>query len=143
MGIVVKVPWCADPIVAIPGLGPKLWPTETGFQVYCADWLRKQAELYPNERGYRHWHHSANERYGALAGFRARMMGQGKGFPDFVCPGLKLAIELKVPGGVVSEPQRRWLEHFTDVGWRASAVYNFETFRTIVLETINAQGSNV
>lgn len=119
----------------IPGLSRRHWPTETGFQVYSADWLRKRFEV-TGDPSYAFWHHSANERIGALAGFRARMMGQSKGFPDFVCPRLRVAMELKVQGAVATEAQQAWLAHLTDIGWRASVCYNFETFRDVVLEAI-------
>lgn len=126
------VNWCSD-LVNIPGVSPKAYYTETAFQVYCADWLRKRYELTGN-KAYAFWHHSANERNGSIAGFRAKMMGQAKGWPDFVHCGLRLAIELKVPGGSLSPFQVKWLDYFKGIGWHSEAVFCFERFRTLVLE---------
>lgn len=126
-----KPKWCSTP-VQVPGVALKDYESETAFQIYCADWLRKQYELTRDPR-YAFWHHSANERYGARSGFVAKMMGQGKGWPDFVHPGSSCALELKVPGGSVSVDQQRWLDHFRAIGWTVAVAYSFEQFKSIVL----------
>jgi hypothetical protein len=125
-----SVLWCQT-LVDIPGVAKRDYETETAFQIYCADWLRKQYELTGDKR-YANWHHSANERIGAKSGFLAKMMGQGKGWPDFVQPLGKLAVELKVLGGAVSADQTKWLEHFRSIGWKAEIVRTFEQFKEIV-----------
>lgn len=119
--------------VEIPGVRASDYNRETAFQIYCATWLRKQFELTGNER-FRWWHHSANERMGS--GFQAKMMGQNKGFPDFVQFDLRIAIELKIPGGKASKEQLKWLEYFRTLGWSSEIVFQFERFRDIVLEKL-------
>lgn len=128
--ITKSVSWAADK-VNIPGIAYNRYDSETAFQIYCADWLRKQYQL-TGWAGYNHWHHSANERAGVGAGFTAKMMGQSKGWPDFVCPGLMLAIELKLPGRLASRWQVEWLEHFAAIGWDSELVWTFERFVAIV-----------
>lgn len=125
------VSWCGHE-VSIPGVPLKGYESETAFQIYCATWLRKQLELTRDPR-FDHWHHSANERQGARAGFTAKMMGQAKGFPDFLHCGLRVAIELKLPGRKLRPEQEMWLNHFRSLGWTAEMVTVFERFRGIVL----------
>lgn len=125
-----KVKWCSSR-VEIPGVSLRDYERETAFQIYCMTWLRKQFELTGDER-FERWHHSANERYGAKAGHTAKMMGQSKGFPDFIHCGARIAIELKVPGGVPSIEQVRWIEYFKGIGWKAEVIYSFERFCEVV-----------
>lgn len=124
------VPWSLIP-VEIPGVRLSDYSKEFAFQIYCADWLRKQYELTKND-AYRYWHHSANERSCAKEGFTAKMMGQAKGFPDFVSLRLKLAIELKCHGNIPSPEQSEWLEHCRAIGWYAEVVYSADRFKTLV-----------
>lgn len=126
-----RVSWSGFP-VQVPGVRLRDYETETAFQIYCATWLRKQHCLTADER-FSHWHHSANERLGARAGFKAKMMGQAKGWPDFVQPGLRCALELKLLNGVVSAEQADWLAYFHSIGWHSETVFSFEQFREIVL----------
>lgn len=131
-GVILKKPkWSLNP-VEIPGVALKDYETETAFQIYCADWLRKQYELTRDPR-FAFWHHSANERSNGREGFTAKLMGQSKGFPDFVHCGLSCALELKIEGGKLSAHQVAWLEHFKDIGWKVEVVYNFEQFKAVVL----------
>lgn len=130
----IRVSWCKEP-VNVPGISFANYESEVAFQIFCADWLRKQFELTKND-GFRWWHHSANERQGAKAGFIAKMMGQGKGFPDFVHCGLKLALELKIPGRFPSREQVQWIKHFREIGWKSETVYTFEMFREIVMNRV-------
>lgn len=130
-----RVGWYGKPVRGIPGVAVREYENETAFQIYCAQWLRKQYELTGDE-SYRWWHHSANEREGARAGFRAKMMGQAKGYPDFVSARLQLALELKVGNGTASDEQKAWLEHFMFLGWHSEVVRTFERFREIVLEAV-------
>lgn len=81
---------------------------------------------------YSRWHHSANERDGARAGFTAKMMGQSKGFPDLVHCGLRVAIELKVKGRLPSKEQIEWLGYFQSIGWSVWVVRTFEEFLGIM-----------
>lgn len=118
--------------VNIPGVAFRDYNTETAFQIYCLDWVRKQFELYPGNMAFDYWHHSANEREGARAGMIAKLMGQSKGFPDLVHFGSRLAIELKMPGKKASKDQLRWLKHFRSLGWHDEIVISFERFREIV-----------
>ena len=67
------------------------------------------------------------------------MMGQSKGFPDFIHCGLRIAIELKVLNGVLSDKQKDWNEHFLSIGWTAQTVYTFERFKELVLGVISLQ----
>ena len=117
--------------VFIPGIASSAYNTEMAFQTCCADWIRKQFELTKSDR-FRYWHHSANERKGAWAGFMAKMMGQAKGFPDFIHPGLKLAIELKLPGKQARPEQIEWLFYFARIGWYSEVVFTLERFKEIV-----------
>lgn len=133
--------WSVDE-VNVPGVAFKDYETETAFQIYCADWLRKQSEIEPENELYRRWHHSANEREGAKAGFTAKMMGQAKGWPDFVQPGAKLAIELKLPGRAETDEQRRWLDYFSSIGWHSEVVFYFERFKEIVQGRLKVEGKH-
>lgn len=125
-----NVSWCSEP-VNIPGVAFNSYDSETAFQIYCADWLRKRFELTGNAM-YARWHHSANERDGARAGFTAKMMGQSKGFPDLVHCGLRVAIELKVQGRQPSREQCEWLDYFREIGWSVWLIYSFEEFLGIM-----------
>lgn len=129
-----SVSWCLDR-VNIPGVAWNHYENETAFQIYCADWIRKQFSI-TGSNGFMFWHHSANEREGGKAGFRAKMMGQSRGYPDFVHHGLKLALELKVKGREGSKEQIAWLEHFRRLGYTAEVVYWFERFKALVVEAI-------
>lgn len=125
--------------VNIPGVAFKDYDLETAFQIYCADWLRKQSELEPENESWKFWHHSANERSSGSEGFKAKMMGQAKGWPDFVHCGLNVAIELKVIGGIVRKDQAKWLEYFESIGWTSEVVFDFERFREIVLRAVSSE----
>ena len=129
-----SVPWSKFE-VNIPGVEFRFYETEKAFQIYCAHWLRREYLLRGDE-SFRWWHHSANERSGGQAGFMAKMMGQSKGFPDFISCRLKMAIELKVPGGKVSDEQKRWMEEFLALGWLSEVVYDFDRFRDLVLNRV-------
>jgi len=113
----------------------KLYEKETAFQIHCADWLRKQFIVTRNEL-FAWWHHSANERSSSSEGFNAKMMGQSKGFPDFIHCGMMLAIELKVGKGRLSEEQRAWMQYFRRQGWQTEVCFTAESFRDIVLSAI-------
>jgi len=126
-----KIKWCSE-LVNIPGVPFRDYEKEYAFQTYCADWLRKQLVLTGDPR-FDRWHHSANERSNGREGFQAKMMGQGKGWPDFVHCGLSCALELKTTTGVISKEQKEWLLYFRSIGWRAEVVWTFEGFRDIVL----------
>lgn len=93
------------------------------------------------EEHWRFWHHSANEREGAKAGFEAKMKGQSKGYPDFVQHGLKLAIELKVQGRVETAEQREWLRYFSGLGYISEVVYTFDRFKQLVISRIEELGN--
>lgn len=134
----IKVNWCSAK-VNIPGLSYNKYQTETAFQIYCADWLRKKAELTADD-AFKWWHHSANERGNGAEGFKAKMMGQAKGMPDFIHYGLRLAIELKIPGGKVSKEQMNWLLYFKRIGWTSEIVFDFESFREIVCRCAGIRG---
>jgi hypothetical protein len=125
-----KVSWAIDK-VNVPGVSFKHYETETAFQIYCADWLRKQAELTGNDK-FKRWHHSANERVGAKAGLTVKLMGQQKGFPDFIHLQLKIAVEFKIKNRALSVEQKDWAEYFRSIGWQAFTCYNFETFKRIL-----------
>lgn len=127
-----KVSWSDGP-VNVPGVALKDYESETAFQIYCADWLRKQYVLTGDSR-FHFWHHSANERQNGREGFIVKMMGQAKGFPDFVHCGLKLAVEFKVMNRPVSQRQRDWLAHFKDIGWAVLVCRRFEDFKDFVIK---------
>lgn len=131
----VLVSWSGFPVHAVPGVRRADWGLERAFQVACADWLRKQYELTKIEH-YLRWHHSANEREGARAGFLAKMMGQAKGWPDFVQPWTRQALELKVKGGVVGVEQERWLDYLGRAGWQVEVVWTIERFKELVIEGV-------
>jgi hypothetical protein len=132
-----QVSWCKTP-VNVPGIGRKMYESEIAFQIYCADWLRKQFELTNNPK-FERWHHSANEREGGRAGFIAKMMGQSKGFPDFIHCCNRVAIELKLPGRMPSRHQVDWLKHLSGAGWLCEIVFTFERFVEIIesIEQVN------
>lgn len=134
------VSWNSEP-VNIPGVSFADYESEDAFQVFCADWLRKQW-VVTGEGHWRFWHHSANEREGAKAGFKVKMKGQSKGYPDFVQHGLKLAIELKVLGRRETPEQRDWLDYFLGLGYLAEVVYTFDRFKQLVINRIQELGTN-
>lgn len=124
----VEVLWCKTPVY-IERLSVQDLKGELGFQIYCAEWLASNSHDF--------WHHSAGENrgsgiYGLRAGMQAKRSGQAKGFPDWICPQKRLAIELKLPKGAVSDDQWRWLAHFKQIGWYAEVVRSFERFKEIV-----------
>jgi hypothetical protein len=126
----VKVPW-HDKTVFISGLTEKQMKDEIGFQIYTAEFLKKQ-----NEFG---WYHGANEYRGSgvqglQAGIRAKRSGQGKGWPDWICPHRKLAIELKLPNSEVRLEQIEWLDYFNGIGWTAKVVYSFKEFEALATQ---------
>lgn len=125
-----QVKWCKK-LVSVPGVRFCDYEREFAFQIYCADWLRKQFEV-TGERIFANWHHSANERSNAREGFLAKMMGQSKGMPDFVQFEFKIAVELKVLGGGLSEAQKEWGRYFHGIGWTYAVVWTFEEFRDLV-----------
>jgi hypothetical protein len=125
------VDWCAH-LVNVPGIHFKRYNTETAFQIYCADWLRKQYQL-TQHRKFKDWHHSANERACAHSGLIAKLMGQAKGIPDFIQFEYKIAVELKMPGRALSPEQRRWLKYLNEIGWTAKKIDSFERFKKLVL----------
>lgn len=128
----VKVSWHNKPVF-VSGLTAKQIKEELGFQIFTAEFLKRC-----NDFG---WYHGANEYRGTgvqglQAGIRAKRSGQWKGWPDWVCPHRKLAIELKLPKGEISKEQQEWLDYFASVGWRSEVVYSFERFKEIVLESV-------
>ena len=80
------------------------------------------------------WHHSANERHGARAGFLAKMMGQSKGFPDLINLEFCCAIELKISGGKLSVEQIEWRDYLVSIYWRYEIVFTFQRFKEVVNE---------
>ena len=126
-----RVAWSSEPIGTIPGIPLRAYDTEIAMQSYCADWLRKRYAVTGDDR-YRYWHHSANERSNPREGFIAKMMGQSKGFPDFIHIGTRLALELKLPAGKVSPEQVDWLDYLQAQGWFAEVVRDAARFKTIV-----------
>jgi len=131
------VGWCSHP-VNIPGVSFADYESEDAFQIYCADWIRKEGER-TGEEHWKFWHHSANEREGVKAGFYAKMKGQSKGYPDFVQHGLKLAIELKISDRVATPEQVRWLRYFESLGYWSEVVYSFDRFKELVTDRIAEQ----
>lgn len=129
-----KVVWSTSP-VNVPGVSYKRYNTETAFQVYCADWLRKQYAI-TGIKSFIRWHHSANERSSPSEGLTAKMMSQSKGMPDLLHYGLRMAIELKLPGKVPSVEQLEWLAYFRSIGWETHVITTFEHFREAVLTRI-------
>jgi hypothetical protein len=125
-----RVKWARE-LVTVPGVRICDYESETAMQIYCMTWLRKQF-LITGDARFEHWHHSANERSNGREGFLAKMMGQSRGFPDLVHLGLRVGIELKVPGGKVSPLQADWLSYLQGIGWTAKVVWSFEEFRDLV-----------
>lgn len=124
------VPWCKDK-VSIAGIALSDYHSERAFQVFCATYLRQQYEL-TKDRRFAFWHHSANERENARESFYAKLMGQQKGFPDFINCECRIALELKVEKRKPSKQQKLWLKYFKDIGWRSEVVHTFESFKEIV-----------
>lgn len=127
-----KVIW-ANEKVFIPGINADEYNRETAFQVYCAHWVRVQYEL-TKDSIFERWHHSANERQGGRAGFMAKMMGQQKGFPDFVQLKYRLAIELKLPQGSLSKEQQEWCNYLRSIDWKFYCIRSFEDFKETIEE---------
>ncbi len=128
---VPNVPWSREKVIVV-GLSAYKWKSETGFQIYCMTWLRKQY-LITGEEKYNHWHHSPNEGLrSSLTGLILKLMGMSRGYPDLTQAGLKLALELKLPGKPVSKEQLEWLAYFKSIGWHSECVRSFERFREVV-----------
>jgi hypothetical protein len=141
----IAVSWHNQPVFVI-GIPYNKYESETAFQIYCSTWLRKQASLAPEDRSWTRWHHSANERIGARAGLIARLMGQDKGFPDFVHLELQTAIELKLPAfgsraiGKLSPEQALWRQYCILIGWQHAVVYNVTQFQKFVINCRKLRG---
>lgn len=124
----ITVPWHTKKVF-VSGLTPKQVKSELGFQIFTAEYVKRLGEFG--------WMHSANENRGsgvkgAQAGLRAKRSGQSIGWPDWICAHRRLAIELKLPNGKLSEEQVRWLEYFKGIGYQTAVVYSFEEFKKIV-----------
>jgi hypothetical protein len=133
-----EVCWHYKPIF-IPNLSAAQTKSELGFQIYCHTWLNakggKQGLPLPNK--YSHWHHSAGENrgsgiYGLRAGLMAKRSGQQRGWPDWVNCHRKIAVELKLPKGTLSDEQQQWLAYFKHIGYHAECVRSFERFCELV-----------
>ena len=127
-----NVSWHSKPVF-VSGLTEKQIKDELGFQIYTAEFLKQR-----NESG---WYHGANEYrgkgvQGLQAGIRAKRSGQGKGWPDWVCPHRKLAIELKLPKSELRLEQIEWIDYFNGIGWYAEVVFSFERFKEIVFDAV-------
>jgi hypothetical protein len=117
----IPVPWHTEPVFIL-GLGALLYPQETGFHIYCADWLKREGLA-------KGWHHSANEAHKTMQGrILAKRMLQSPGFPDWVYPKSNTAIELKVGRGKLSPEQVAWSGEFTNF----HVAHNFDEFRQAV-----------
>lgn len=114
----------------MPGIPSARYETETALHVYCVTWLRMQWELTGDENWAR-WHHSANERLGARAGWLAKLMGQSKGVPDLIHMGRRIAVEFKLGSGLTLE-QVGWIEYLRSLGWRAEVCRTFKEFKDVV-----------
>lgn len=125
-----KVDWHNEK-VRVQLVGHLKQNTETAFQIYVADYLRKcfkvSGKLY-----YKYWHHSANERVGASAGMLAKMMGQEAGWPDFVNCQLMVALELKLKGGRLSSEQKKVKRYFQNIGWKYYQANHFSEVEIIL-----------
>lgn len=133
-----EVCWSTSPIY-IQNLPISDIKGELGFQIYTAEWLTAQLNKpgLPLVNKYSHWHHSAGENrgsgiYGLRAGLNAKRSGQQKGWPDWVNCHLKVAVELKLPKGAVSDDQWRWLAYFKAINYHAEIVRSFERFKELV-----------
>jgi hypothetical protein len=134
----VEVVWCGKPVF-VSGISLTNLQSELGFQIFCQDWLNEQANKpgLPLPNKYSHWHHSAGENrgsgiYGLRAGLMAKRSGQQRGWPDWINCHRKIAIELKLPKGVLSEEQKHWLSYFKHIGFHAECVRSFERFVEVV-----------
>lgn len=68
-------------------------------------------------------------------GLRAKLMGQARGFPDFLIFGAVMgAYELKLPKGVVSSSQETWLRYLESIGWRVGVIRSFGEFVRAVVD---------
>lgn len=94
-------------------------------------WVQREGlALWPALR----WlHHSPNE-----AAYRGQHgKGVGAGYPDFVLP-VRVrsysgcALELKAPGGRVSNQQHQWLIHLEAQGWYTGTPYGYEACRDLL-----------
>lgn len=134
----LAVSWHHEPVTVV-GISQKNYESETAFQIYCSTWLRKQAALNPNNPSFDFWHHSANERFGARAGLVAKLMGQSKGFPDFVHLRSMTALELKLPAykkrpaGELRPEQEKWANYLQTIGWNFQVIRNVSEFQCAVL----------
>ena len=73
---------------------------------------------------------------------KLKAMGVKPGIPDYVCPvpsnGFNgMVVELKVPGGRLSEHQKRWMEIFKRLHYRCAVCYEVEPFKHGFLEYFN------
>jgi len=125
--------WHKGETIVVPGIARRLYDSETAFQICCAQWLRKQYFMTGKSK-FARWHHSANERQGARAGFLAKMMGQSKGFPDLINLECCAAVELKVTGGKLSVEQIEWRDYLVSIYWRYEIVFTFQRFQEVVNE---------
>jgi len=134
----VEVVWCSKPVY-IQNLPVHDIKGELGFQVYTQEWLKAKSEGQglPVVNAFSHWHHSAGENrgsgiYGLRAGLTAKRSGQQRGWPDWVNCHRKIAVELKLPKGVLSDEQQHWLAYFKHIGYHAECIRSFERFVEVV-----------
>lgn len=101
--------------------------TEDDIQRQLMAWLRRD---YPNHADWMHHSPNGGQR-SAATGARLKAAGTRRGFPD-LCWYIRrgefsgLAIELKAPGGRVTNEQTHWLDHLASEGWVTALCFSLK-----------------
>ena len=74
--------------------------------------------------------------------------GRRKGVPDLHMPIPKagfhgLYIEMKIPGGRVSDEQRMWIDTLKKLGHRVEVCYNSKEAKQAIADYLGLEGANV
>jgi hypothetical protein len=108
--------------------------TEDDIQRRLMCWVRRN---YPLQADW--FHHSPNGgQRSPVAGARLKAAGTRKGFPDLICTIRSgefsgLAIELKAPGGRVTNEQTAWLDHLASQGWLTALCFGLEAAQQTII----------
>jgi len=99
------------------------------------DDLQRAVAYYLDIRGYI-WFHPPN---GGLRNKREaaklKAMGVKSGVPDCVILDPQIVIELKIKGNKTTSEQKKWLETFKALGWKAYVCRSLDEVREILEES--------
>lgn len=121
------------PLQEIESIKPNLYSTEYDECILLKDWL----DMLIQRRQIKNYTHVPNETYTESMTQKKKNKDQGvrPGFPDYVILTNKclIVIEMKrVKGGEVSDNQKVWLQHFTELGIPNTVANGFDEAKEFV-----------